>query len=190
MKSITPAIWVRFTPYLVTWTVNKYGTGVSLSNCPVLELRSLRGIREALRKTVDEDLEMKEPPGASLSQLHYDVLCTGLGIRTQVAAFAQKDLQAYLPVHVPDFLLTENGVIRPFSRLMQLRRDVARAVASVVYDDFWHTVRRYDNDRSFAIDKDMLEEFCRENGLDDVYTDDLRNQYQRLKRNGYFADRI
>ena len=185
---IIPAIWVRFTPYLVQWTENEYGTGIEISGHHMLELRPINGIREAMRIAVDEDTNLQLKTRNSMSQLRYDIATAGSDIQRQTD-ITQKELQAFLPVHVPDYMLTNSGAVRPFSRVMQLKNSTAAFISTAVYNDFWNAVRRFDLSGTFAIDRDMIESFCEENQLPDISIDDLRNQYQRMKRNNYFANK-
>lgn len=190
--SVIPAIWVRFTPYLTAWAEDEFGIGCEVCGRRVLELRTLPGIRQLLRETVDDDVTMANDNNKSVSQLRYEVILSVLDARINdekvLAAYSRENIKSFLPVHTPDFLQVEYGIVRSFSRTMQLRPKVAQHVAQKVYQAFWTAVRAYDQQNpSFDIDKDMLESFCEEHGIPSVYVEDLRNQYQRLKRTGYYV---
>lgn len=194
MERQIPAIWVRFTPYLVTWAEREFGTGIELEGKHMLELRSLPGVRDAVRRVVDEDLTLTISTCNSMSQLRYEILVAGY--RVNPALQVQHDvtiqeLQSFLPVHVPDYLLLENGVLRRFSRLMQMRRRPASIISERVYHAFWLSLYRFSQKggNSFAIDRDMIAAFCELNEIEDVNLDDLRNQFQRMKRQNYFLNK-
>lgn len=184
-----PAIWVLFTPYLVTWVQNEYGTGIKVSGRTLLELRPIPGIREVLRKAVVEDVGLNMKITNSMSQQRFELfrMASGLqSIKAKEYVPEEKKIDAFLPVHVPPYLLTKDGVLRPFSKEMMLQHEVAANIGSKVYNAFWMAVHHFAQDGSYAIDRDMLESFCEENGLGDITIDDLRNQYQRMKRNYFF----
>lgn len=191
MKPLFPAIWVKFTPYLVTWAEGTYGTAIELNGHHVLELRRLPGVKNALRRAVDEDLRMELPTINSISQQRYEVTELALRIKPKSVEIEglmdAQELPSFLPVHVPNYLLTENGVLRPFSRIMQLRRTTASYLAGQVYKAFWNEVHHFAQSDTFEYDRDMLETFCEEHGIPSLHIDDLRNQYQRMKRRGYFV---
>lgn len=192
-KNNTPAIWVRFTPYLVTWAEHQYGTALTLYGRPVLELRPIPGIRFALRETVDDDADLTSAATNSLSQVRYALILHGVDVQqdkiTEQFGLTKQELSTFLPVHVPDYLLTSDGSLRQFSPTMQLRRKTANDVARCVYGAFWKEVHRFAQAGDFAIDKDMLTSFCEEAQIGDINIDDLRNQYQRMKRSNYFLNK-
>lgn len=186
------AIWVRFTPYLMSWAENEFGTGLNLCGKTVLELRPLPGARQALRKPVEEDDDLSINNKNSISQLRYEVIRSALDARTydaSVMAFYDKvNIDTYLPVHTPAFLLVEDGAIHPFSRTMQLQPRVAQFLARNVYVAFWNAVWEFAREAPTSeVDHDMLERFCDDNNIPSIYVDDLRNQYQRLKRQEHFT---
>jgi len=193
MSHTIHAIWVRFTPYLTAWAEEEFGTGILLGGHRILELRTLQGVKQALRGIVEEDDNLAIENKMSLSQLGYEVVSSVLNARTCneniMERYGGETINAFLPVHVPDFLQVDGGAIRPFSRLMQLAPGTAKFLANQVYHEFWAAIRNYDQSMgigSFRIDKDMLESFCEDNNIPPAFIDDLRRQYQRLKQQGYF----
>ena len=176
------AIWVRLTPYLLNWAEEEFGTGLKLVGKDVLELRTLPGVKEVLREEVTEDLTFESQCECSMSQLRYEVIHSGLGITGE----KNKNIETCLPVHVPDYLRTANGVIRPFNRLMEFQHKSAKQLAKIVYQKFWTEVWKFS--RKFTGgDIDMLSTFSEEHKIPLIYIDDLRNQFQRLKRSNYFV---
>ena len=77
-----PAIWVLFTPYLVTWVQNEYGTGIKVSGRTLLELRPIPGIREVLRKAVVEDVGLNMKITNSMSQQRFELFRMASGLQS------------------------------------------------------------------------------------------------------------
>lgn len=193
LSPVIPAIWCRFTPYLIVWAENEFGTGLELCGRRVLELRPLQGVRQALREAVEEDDVLSSSNKNSLSQMRYEVVLSVLDARTYdanvLASYSKDNIKSYLPVHTPGFLLVEGGVIHQFSRLMQFQPKIAQYLSRQVYLAFWTAVWRFSRKAPSLVDRDMLESFCEEEHIPSIYVDDLRNQYQRMKRKGFFTNK-
>ena len=193
MQKIIYAVWVRFTPYMVEWLQREYGTGLVLSGKHVLELRPSGEIKRVLRTTVNEDLEMSINEPNTMSQFRYEMIHATVDLDPIYAekrfGFTAEELGCFLPVHVPEYMLTADGILRPFSRYMQLRGRTAELVNNIAYQAFWQVVHEYSlTHTDCRNDKQMLEDFCMDNEITDVYVDELRNLYQRMKRRGRFVN--
>ena len=185
------AIWMRTTPYLIPWAEDAIGTGLKLNGKPVLELRHIPGMKQLLRNEVCEDADFSADDFNSLSQLKYEVISNGLKLNPTYVkekyGFTSESLQSFVPVSVPEYLFVGDGAIHPFSRIMQLSRQTARCISDKLYSRFWREVYEYDQSTQHSKDIEMIDDFLELHNMPDIFLDDLRNQWQRLKRKGSFV---
>ena len=97
-------------------------------------------------------------------------------------------MQQYVPIECPKMCLTKNGVIRPWTHDVSLTKEQAAALMRIVRDAFWQAVAEYDAE--YALQQDgrrypaieMIESFCLDNSIPDIYIQAMRREWQRRKK--------
>lgn len=180
--------WMKITDYLYGWVQHKLTGEVRVTEKKVVCLQHLKGAKKALRMETNYDMT-GEPTKEALSATRRNCIAAGLELdeetTTKIYGVSRADLELYFPVECPNVCLTNGGVLRPWNNDVCFGRQQTAALQHVIRDAFWEDVVDYD--RRYAQEhqgerytvSDMLEAFCAETGISDVYTDTMRREWQR-----------
>lgn len=184
----TPAVaWLSITNYMHEWLFHEFGGAVRLNGKQVLSIAHLPGAKELLRMQTQDDVMNEVPTLWSLSAMRMDFLQAGvtLGVKGDGGLEMSKEkLDTFVPVECPKMALTQNGVLRPWSRVTSFGQKQAFALIKMLRSEFWKTVADYEKQFKWPAGTPrttiaMIESFCQDTGTPDIYTDDLRREWQR-----------
>lgn len=184
--------WLKVTDYMREWLRRTLGTGRTVRGQPVLSIRHLPGVREVMMMETTEELPAGNKPGNAMSATWRNALEAGMSY--DVAAVEKEYgvtrdvLDEYMPVACPDNSVSEDGIIRKWNDDTCFGKQQATALTRALREAFWRSVDDYSTeyaktrqDESYA-QIEMVESFCGDYGIDDMYVDALRREWQRRKK--------
>lgn len=196
-KFTMPVTWLRMTEYTHDWLASCYGGKLSLYGKPILSIAHMPGVHRVLQMEVFEDMQDVAPAQAvhtepkdvlSMSAMRMDCLQNGCKVNPEavgrICGLTREQLGAFVPVECPRMALTAFGVLRPWSRTTAFGRVQSNELIRLLRGAFWQAVSDYEarlrEDGELpdtAIE--LIEGFCKENGIGELYMEDLRREWQR-----------
>lgn len=192
-----PVAWLRMTEYTHDWLARCYGGKLALYGKPILSVAHLPGVHKALQMEIFEDMQEVAPAQdkhseakdvLSLSAMRMDCLQNGCKVSPEaigrLCGLTREQLGAFVPVECPRMALTAFGVLRPWSRTMAFSRAQSNELIRLLRTAFWQAVTDYEARLREAGEMpdtaiELIEGFCKENGIGELYMEDLRRQWQR-----------
>lgn len=187
----TPSIaWLSITNYMHQWLFNQYGGAIALYGKPICTIHHIPGVRNILRmETIEDNMQPGPVNKWSMSAMRMDCMQLGLSLgpksMEEVYGITSEQMQTYIPIECPRMALTKYGVLRPWNRLTGFGRAQASELVKLLRNLFWQSVRDYNQkliSEGIAPDTaiEMIEGYCADNNIGQLYLDDLRREWQRL----------
>lgn len=190
-----PAIvWLKMTDYTHEWLQYELGGSLRIREQLVLSIQHIKGMREALRMETSEDLMDCVHVGNSMSATWKNCIDAGLDLDPdavrQMYGITKDSLKLFVPVECPRMCLTKNGVLRPWTPLVNFGQKQAAAIQKLLRQEFWSAVEEFDREYANKLcgkhypAVDMIENFCQHTKTPDLYVFAMRREWQRrVKRN-------
>lgn len=193
-KQKMPAIcWLKVTDYMHDWVRHELCGTLLVRNHPIVCLLHLKGVREIMRMKIYEDIELEAGEAENaLSAQRYKMIRAGLDVSEQVTSqlygISSEELQMYMPVECPPVCLTESGVLRPWTNDICFTHQQATQLQRLIRETFFKAVADFDaryaeslNGRYYPA-VDMVEAFCSEMEINDMYVEAIRREWQRRQK--------
>lgn len=188
-------VWLRITDYMLGWVQYELGGALQVKDKKVVCVQHLDGAREILMmETVYETIPHK-PVGLSVSSIGRYALDSGIlfdpeGIKERFN-ITPDDLNLFVPIECPKMCLTKNGVLRPWTKDVNMGKHQAAAMQNLLRREFWQAVgefsKKYAESRKGEkyAQVEMIEDFCATTHTPDLYVAAMRREWQRrVKRAG------
>ena len=187
MNTPPPVAWLSLTSYMHEWLFREYGGDVRLYGKPVLSIAHIPDAKKLLRQQTQDDVMEDGQTRWSVSAMRMDFLQHGveLGIKgVGGMELTREQLNLFLPIECPKMALTQNGVLRPWNRQTSFGQRQAFALTKLLRGAFWKTVADYERNFKWPRGAEhtaiaMIESFCQDAGVPDIYAADLRREWQR-----------
>ncbi len=191
MKSIC---WLRITDYMRGWTRVALGSAKRIKDIPVLDILNLEGAQQVMLLPTDNELPGLGVLGNAMCDTWHAALVAGLEMDTwgmeREFGVTKELLEQYLPVFCPDYAVTEDGTIHSWDNDTSFGKQQSTALLGLIRDAFWSAVGNYaDQYKKAHFDAkyaqiDMLESFCKEHRINDMYLEAMRREWQRRCKRG------
>ena len=185
----TPAIsWLYMTEYTHDWLYNEFGGNILLHERKIISIHHLKGARQILRMETVEDVLEPGNTRWAMSAMKMDCMQLGIGIGPnnikEQFGLTKEQLRMFVPIECPRMALTSNGVLRPWSRNTSFGRSQSIELMRFLRDKFWQAVEEHKakmeaDGKTPQTAIQLIESFCEDNNINEVYLDDLRREWQR-----------
>jgi len=186
----TPAVtWLYVTGYLHDWLFHEFGGTVKLHGRPVISIAHLKGARDILRMETLEDMMDRTASRWAMSAMLMDCVVLGIDIGPKTMkekyGVTKEQLQCFVPIECPRMALTPYGMLRPWSRVTCFGHKQAQELVKLLRAAFWQAVA--DHKEKMIADgnapetaSELVQSFSKDNGVGEVWQEDLRREWQRL----------
>ena len=155
---------------------------------PVVSIAHLSGAKDILRMETVDDMAASEDSRLAMSAMRMDCMEAGIArspetIRRMYGMTAEQ-LKMFVPIECPKMALTKYGVLRPWNRTTSFGKRQAMALNRLLMKNFWQAIEDYYSalckaGKAPITAISMIEGFCDETGTSEIWTTDLRREWQR-----------
>lgn len=193
-KKIPAICWLRVTNYMHDWVAHEMCCTLKANRQNIVCLQHLEGVRDIMRMESYEDIELKAGRVENaMSAKRYRVVKAAMEVSetatSRLYGIDREALGLYMPIECPPVCMTKNGVLRKWTDNVCFTHDQATALQRRLRDYFFEQLAEFDSYYAEQMGKrpypaiDMVEAFCDEKDVNDMYADTIRREWQRrLKR--------
>ena len=183
--------WLKMPGYMIAWLEGEYGGSIERYGHKLLSFHHVDGVRRVLKMETEDDTMVCSPEWQSLSQTRMECIQAGMGLNPDAIeawlGVSPKQLAQYVLVECPHLALTQNGVLRPWTRDIAFSRPQARRLQAELQRLFWSGVDAFDARYADAHPDyypavEMVTAFCDETGTEEIYIQEIRREFQRKRK--------